>query len=362
LLVGESGTGKSVIMIDCLNNLAEPGKFLTREVPGSLVPFTITFSARSSSPRTQEMLELRFEKKRKGVMGAPVNKKLVCFIDDCNMPAREEYGAQPPIELLRQVIDTLEHYRKIGGLYDRKKFDYFLIQDMVVVSACGPPGGGRNFVTARYYRHFSMLTVDAPSRSVLGVIFSSVLDGHLTVFPAEIKALVKTTVDSSIDIYEKISSEMLPTPAKSHYTFNLRDLSKVFQGILSLKVNNCPDVRTFLRVWCHENQRVFQDRLIDTEDKDQFQRWVRSFSFESVTSCYTFCLYSAPAPVACVCLLMSGEVGSCTRCSSVGSCWIGTTKRLLSRARFCSETICAWVLQAMIAFTNPCQIPSSLPS
>jgi len=53
LLVGESGTGKSVIMVDCLNQLAEPGKFLTREVPGSLVPFTINFSAQTSSPRTQ---------------------------------------------------------------------------------------------------------------------------------------------------------------------------------------------------------------------------------------------------------------------------------------------------------------------
>jgi dynein heavy chain len=123
LLVGESGTGKSVIMVDCLNQLAEPGKFLSRDVPGSLVPFTINFSAQTSSPRTQEMMELRFEKKRKGVLGAPVNKKLVCFIDDVNMPAREEYGAQPPIELLRQVIDTLEHYRKCGGLYDRKKVD-----------------------------------------------------------------------------------------------------------------------------------------------------------------------------------------------------------------------------------------------
>ena len=274
LLVGESGTGKSVIMVDCLNNLAEPGTFLTRTVPGNLIPFTINFSAQTSSPRTQEMLELRFEKKRKGFMGAPVNKKLVCFIDDCNMPAREEYGAQPPIELLRMIIDTLEHYRKHGGLYDRKKLDYYQIVDMVVVSACGPPGGGRNFVTARYFRHFSMLTVDAPSRSVLGVIFFSVLDGHLGIFPSEIKALTKTTVDSSIDIYTRISEEMLPTPAKSHYTFNLRDLSKVFQGVLSLKVNNCPDVKTFLRVWCHENQRVFQDRLIDNEDKDQFQRWV----------------------------------------------------------------------------------------
>jgi len=96
----------------------------------------------------------------------------------------------------------------------------------------------------------------------------------LTFSLAIFSALVKTVVDSSIDIYEKISSEMLPTPAKSHYTFNLRDLSKVFQGILSLNVKNCPDVRTFLRLWCHENQRVFQDRLIDTQDKDTFQRWL----------------------------------------------------------------------------------------
>ena len=274
LLVGESGTGKSVIMVDCLNHLSEAGTFLTRQVPGNLVPFTINFSAQTSSPRTQEMLELRLEKKRKGVVGAPVNKKLVCFIDDCNMPARETYGAQPPIELLRQIIDTLEHYRKNGGLYDRKKFNYNEIVDMVVTSACGPPGGGRNFVTARYYRNFAMLTIDPPAQSVLRVIFFSVLDGHLSVFPAEIKALAKQTVDSSIDIYERISSEMLPTPAKSHYTFNLRDLSKVFQGVLSLRVQNCPDIRTFLRLWCHENQRVFQDRLIDMSDKETFQKWL----------------------------------------------------------------------------------------
>ena len=30
-----------------------------------------------------------------------------------------------------------------------------------------------------------------------------------------------------VQVYTAVEREMLPTPAKSHYTFNLRDLSKV---------------------------------------------------------------------------------------------------------------------------------------
>lgn len=55
---------------------------------------------------------------------------------------------------------------------------------------------------------------------------------HLTEKIPEILPLNEPLVNATIRVYSTITSSLLPTPAKSHYTFNLRDLSKVFQGIL----------------------------------------------------------------------------------------------------------------------------------
>ena len=46
-------------------------------------------------------------------------------------------------------------------------------------------------------------------------------------FDEDVKPLAELTTQATIEIYNYISQSMLPTPAKIHYLFNLRDISKV---------------------------------------------------------------------------------------------------------------------------------------
>lgn len=71
-------------------------------------------------------------------------------------------------------------------------------------------------------------------------------------------------------MYFKITKELLPTPTKSHYTFNLRDLSKVFQGILEVRYENLPTKEILVQLWVHESMRVFYDRLVDDKDREWY--------------------------------------------------------------------------------------------
>ncbi|KAE8631104.1 hypothetical protein XENTR_v10001083 [Xenopus tropicalis] len=254
LFTGTTGVGKSVVARGLLNRIQEEAGY---------VPVYINFSAQTSSSRTQEIIESKLEKKRKTILGAPGNKRVIIFVDDLNMPKLDRYGSQPPIELLRQ-------YQDFGGFYDREKMFWKEIQDVTIAAACAPPGGGRNPVTPRFIRHFSMLCLPTPSEHSLKQIFQSILNGFLADFPEAVKQAATNIVDAAVEIYHRMSIDLLPTPAKSHYVFNLRDLSKCVQGILQCDPGSVRDKTQIFRLFCHECQRIFHDRLINNEDKQYF--------------------------------------------------------------------------------------------
>lgn len=201
---------------------------------GDWITGMINFSAQTSSNRTQEILESKLEKKKRSRYGAPGNKRLAIFIDDVNMPKPEVYGAQPPIELLRQLLDA-------SGFYDREKLYWKEIENLILCTICAPPGGGRNPLTPRFTRHFSMMFIPTTSENAMRTIFTSILDGFFEQFPPNIASLSVDIVQASIEVYLRISKDLLPTPAKSHYVFNLRDLSKTIQGVLQADFVTIPD-------------------------------------------------------------------------------------------------------------------------
>jgi len=160
-----------------------------------------------------------------------------------------------------------------------------------LICACAPPGGGRQEVTPRFFRHFNMLNVPPPSDASMKTILSSIYGGFLAVpggFPGDFSECVKPVVDASVEVYRRMSEELLPTPAKSHYTFNLRDLSKVLQGILLISAEQCKTKDVMTRLWVHESMRVFHDRLISKEDKDYYKNMVAQVVKKNFADAPTF--------------------------------------------------------------------------
>lgn len=123
LLTGPVGTGKTSTASSVIEGI-DSNKFTI---------LAVNMSAQTSSQNLQETIESKMEKRTKGMYYPIGGKYMLTFLDDLNMPAKETYGAQPPLELLRQWIDY-------GFWYDRQKqtrkyirvcifvFDLFLLK------------------------------------------------------------------------------------------------------------------------------------------------------------------------------------------------------------------------------------------
>ncbi|XP_073903039.1 dynein axonemal heavy chain 2 isoform X4 [Castor canadensis] len=227
-----------------------------REIEGS-------FPNKTTSNNVQSIIESRVEKRTKSVYVPFGGKSMITFMDDLNMPAKDTFGSQPPLELIRLWIDY-------GFWYDRTKQTIKHIRDMFLMAAMGPLGGGRTVISPRLQSRFNIINMTFPTESQITRIFGTMINQKLQDFEEEVKPIGNVVTEATLDVYNTVVQRFLPTPAKIHYLFNLRDISKVFQGMLRANKNFHDTKASITRLWIHECFRVFSDRLVDATDMEAF--------------------------------------------------------------------------------------------
>jgi MoxR-like ATPase len=269
MFVGPTGTGKTISLKDKIANLRGT----------DFVPFLLALSSQMTPGYLQTSVEGQLDKRRRGVLGPPNGKQMVVFVDDLSMAQADAYNAHPPLELLRQWCDH-------GGWYERgtRTTDFRQIVDLVFASAMVPTTGGRASITQRYLRHFSVVSCPPFSALVLTQVFGAIAEWGFRRFDksVQVPAFQQALVRASIRVYEWAAQGLRPTPSKPLYKFNVRDLSRMMQGLLSVAPSSASDTAGITVAWVHEATRVFTDRIADPLDTKAFKKELAAATSEEL--------------------------------------------------------------------------------
>ncbi|KAG2382014.1 hypothetical protein C9374_005806 [Naegleria lovaniensis] len=263
LFTGGSGTAKTVTIENYLYNLD----------PETMMYKKINFSSATTHNIFQFTIQDNIEKRFR-VYGPPQNKKMVVFIDDINMPEINSWGDQVTNEIVRQLIEE-------KGFYSLSKIGEFIhIEDLQFIAAMSHPGGGKNDIPERLKRHFAILNITLPTAASIDQIYGSIIRGRYNSsrFGDDILKISNNITPATIEFWRLIQEKMLPTPKKFHYIFNLRDLSRVYQGLMHCPADVVRTPQILMSLWKHECGRVFSDRLNDVKDKAWFDEAVTTIS------------------------------------------------------------------------------------
>jgi DNA polymerase III delta prime subunit len=211
---------------------------------------------------------------------------------------------QPPLELLRQLVDH-------EGIYDMERMSLMRVHGVSLCATCDPGRNGTVSLPPRLMRHLTVLAQPEPSPTEQRFIYEQILITHAARFQnvAITNAIAGSTNNNggggtaaggatgpivsaaaslephvidlmnclaafAVEVCGRMRDEFVPAPAHPHYTFNLRDVSKLISGLLHGNLHPSITRPAAARLVAHEALRVFHDRLISEEHRDMCLKMV----------------------------------------------------------------------------------------
>eukprot|EP00916_Digyalum_oweni_P009684 GHVL01016321.1.p1 GENE.GHVL01016321.1~~GHVL01016321.1.p1 ORF type:complete len:1870 (+),score=456.95 GHVL01016321.1:3343-8952(+) len=265
LLVGGSGTAKTSTALMFLNKY-DLTKSLSKQV---------NFSSATSPGMLQKSVESEVERKTGKTFCPPFSKWQTMFLDDMSMPIVNAWGDQITLELGRQLIEQ-------GGCYflDKdKRGDFKTIENFKYIGAMNHPGGGRNDIPNRLKSKYFSINMVPPSMLSIDNIYGAMVRARFTTkngVNQELIDISKKLTKATINLWESAKKDLLPTPARFHYVFTMRELSRAFQGILSAPIDVLKNQSILISLWKHECLRVFSDKLSRNIDKEYIDNTINN--------------------------------------------------------------------------------------
>ena len=98
---------------------------------------SINFSSATTGGMFQSNIEADIEKRQGKTFAPPFGRRMIVFLDDISMPEVNNWGDQPTLEIVRQLIE----YKGFYFLEKDKRGDRKTIELIDYVAAMSHPGG-----------------------------------------------------------------------------------------------------------------------------------------------------------------------------------------------------------------------------
>ena len=265
ILCGPPGSGKTMTLFSALRKLPN------MEVVG------LNFS----SATTPDLLIKTFDqyceyrKSLNGVSMSPtqIGKWLVFFCDEINLPSPDKYGTQRAIAFLRQLVEQ-------NGFWRTSDKTWVRLERIQFVGACNPPSdAGRTPMGARFLRHAPLVMVDYPGEVSLHQIYGTFNSAVLKIIP-NLRGYSDPLTKAMVQLYMESQARFTPK-IQPHYVYSPRELTRWVHGLYeAIRPLESLSVEGLVRVWAHEALRLFQDRLVEEDERKWTDETVRRIALE----------------------------------------------------------------------------------